>query len=146
MTAKEHNKILSILFFVQGGLQLFGGVILAVIYGGVGAMMLSTARRDDEQMMGGIFIVVAIVVGVIVLAFAAFDIFAASKLLKERSIGRILGIIASCLSLMSFPLGTALGIYGLWFLFGDLGKNFYEGIDSSGNRSYTPPPPPNSWQ
>lgn len=146
MTAKEHNRTLSILFFVQGGLQLFGGILLAVIYGGIGTMMLSTSHRDEEQMMGGIFLVVGVVVGLIVLVFAAFDIFAASKLLKELSIGRTLGIIVSCLSLMSFPLGTALGIYGLWFLFGDLGKNFYAGVDSSGGQRYTPPPPPNSWQ
>ena len=29
MTAKEHNRLLSIFFFIQGGLQLFGGLLVA---------------------------------------------------------------------------------------------------------------------
>ena len=143
MTAKEHNKILSILMFVQGGLQVFGGIMVALIYGGIGAFMVSNGRRDDEQAMGGIFIVLAFFVGLIVLLFAGIALMAGWKMLKEKSAGRIWGIIASIIALFSFPLGTALGVYGLWFLFGDVGKRFYEGGDSANN---FPPPPPNHWR
>lgn len=143
MTAKEHNKILSILMFVQGGLQLFGGVLVGLIYGGIGAAMLANARRDDEQIMGGIFLGAAFVAGLMLLAFAAVTLLAAWKMLKEKSGGRTLGIVASIVALLSFPLGTALGIYGLWFLFGDAGKTFYAGGNAPNNFS---PPPPNHWQ
>lgn len=145
MTAKEHNKLLSIFFFVQGGLQLFIGILMALIYGGVGGMMLSTARRQEEQVMGGIFVVVAICVGLFILLFSAFNLFTGFKLLKEQRIARTLAIVASCLALLSFPLGTALGIYGLWFLFGDLGKNFYNS-GTAGSGYSNQPPPPSSWQ
>ncbi len=144
MTAKEHNKLLSIFFFAQGGLQLFGGVLMALIYGGMGSFMLASARREEEQVMGGIFVVLAVVIGLVILLFAALDLFVGYSLLKERSIGRTLGIIMSVISLFGFPLGTALGIYGLWFLLGDVGKNFYLGNSSS--LSSIPPPQPNSWQ
>lgn len=141
MTGKEHSKMLGIFFLVQAGLQVFGGLIIALVYGGMGAMFMTQARKSDEQMVGGVFIVMAFVVGFIVLLFAAFNGFAGWRLFKQQQNARILGIIASCLSLMSFPLGTALGIYGLWFFFGDEGKNFY-----SGNYQMQNPQSPPSWQ
>lgn len=144
MTAKDHNKLLSIFFFILGGLQLLGGVFIVVIYGVLGGAMIASARRDDEQVMGGIFLGLAVVIGVIMLAFACLYLFGGLKMLKEQRIGRTLGIIGSILALLSFPLGTALGVYGLWFMFGE-GRNFYDGVQDAGY-GYTPPPPPNSWQ
>lgn len=145
MTAKEHNKLLSIFFLVQGGLQFVTGLFLAIIYGGMGAFVLSTSHRDEEQMMGGLFIVLAVIVAILIFAFAGFYVLTGMKLLKERSVGRVLGIIASCLALLGFPLGTALGIYGLWFLLGDAGKSFYSG-QYAGSPYPPQPPPPSSWQ
>ena len=115
----------------------------AVIYGGMGAMVLSNARRSEDEMMGGIFLGAAVLVGLLILVFAGFYAFTGWKLYKEQKIGRILGIIASCLCLLSVPLGTALGVYGLWFFLGDQGKAFYEG---NGMMAVNSPPPPNSWQ
>lgn len=144
MTAKDHNRLLSIFFFVQGGLQLFGGVIVVLIYGIMGGAMLAGSRREDEQIVGGIFLGLAVVVGVLMVLFAGLYILTGFKLNKEQPIGRTLGIVCSILALFGFPLGTALGVYGLWFLFGDMGRNFYEGLSRGG--SYAPPPPPNSWR
>ena len=145
MTAKDHNRLLSIFFLIQGGLQLFIGILMAAIYGGVGGVMLSTARKQEEQMVGGIFVVLAVCIGILLAVFAGFYLFTGFKLLKERRIGRTLGIVASCLALLGFPLGTALGIYGLWFLFGDLGKQFYSAGNSAPGYSHQPPPP-SGWQ
>lgn len=144
MTAKDHNKLLSIFFLIQGGLQLLGGVFVVLIYGVLGGAMMASARRDDEQLMGGIFLGLAVVVGVLMLLFSGLYLLCGFKMIKEQKIGRTLGIVGSILALFGFPLGTALGVYGLWFLFGE-GRNFYDGISNAG-MSYTPPPPPNSWK
>ena len=145
MTARDHNKLLSIFFFIHGGLQLLGGVFVVLIYGILGGAMMSNSRREDEQMIGGIFLVLAVVVGVIMLLFAGLYLFGGLKMLREQKIGRTLGVVGSIMALLGFPLGTALGIYGLWFLLGDEGRGFYEGLDRGG-MNYTQPPPPNSWQ
>ncbi len=145
MTARDHNKLLSIFYFVQAGLQLVAGVIFFFVYVILGGAMMSASSRGDEQMMGGIFMGVGVLIGLIFLAFGAFTLFTAFKVLREKPVGRTLGIIISILVLISFPIGTALGIYGLWFFFGEVGKNFYAGLSS---RSTPPPMPPvpNSWQ
>ena len=145
MTAKDHNNLLGIFFFIHGGIQVFTGILLALIYGGMGTMFIASGQQE-QQAMGGIFLVLAIVVGLLVLAFGGFYIFTGFKIRKHAGIARALGIVASCLCLLGFPLGTALGVYGLWFLFGDLGKNFYAGNNAPQNYYQPQPPPPSSWQ
>jgi len=146
MTPQEHNRLISILFHVQGGLQVLAGLILVVVYIGMGGVFIAAADRQEQQFIGGIFVVVGIVTAVIVFAFAALDFYAAFKIGKLQPIGRTLGIVVAILSVMSFPLGTALGAYALWFFFGDQGKALYN-IDGAGSGpDYSPPPPPNSWQ
>ncbi len=143
MTAKDHNRLLGIFFLINGGISALGGLIAALIYGGMGAAMLSASQKSEQQMMGGIFLGIGVGVAIIILIFSGFYLFTGWKIYKEQPAGRILGIIGSILCMLSFPLGTALGVYGLWFLFGDLGKSFYEGGEMIAG---SPPPPPNSWQ
>lgn len=142
MTAKEHNKLLSIFFFIQTGLALLGGVFVALMYGGMGTFMFTSSTHGEEQNVGAIFIVMAFVVGGFVLLFSTLYGFTGWKLYKEQKVGRILGIICCFFFLLGFPIGTALGIYGLWFLLGEQGKQFYS--DNYGS-NYAPPPP-QSWQ
>jgi len=37
-------------------------------------------------------------------------------LLTKKSWSRMPTLVLSCISLLSFPIGTALGVYGLWIL------------------------------
>jgi len=143
MTAKDHNKLLSIFLLVHGGLQLIGGLFFALIYGGIGLSFLSMARKNEEQMMGGIFLVLSVIIAPIILIIAGIALMAGWKMLKEKFGARTWGIVASSISLLSFPLGTALGVYGLWFLLGEQGKQFYSGGNTAKNY---PPSSTNNWQ
>jgi len=146
MTAQEHNRLISILFHVQGGLQVLVGLFFAVVYIGMGGVFVAIGEQQEQQFIGGIFLVVGIVAAVIVFAFAALDFYAAFKIGKMQPVGRTLGIVVAILSVLNFPLGTVLGAYALWFFFGDQGKMLYN-IDGTGSHpNYSPPPPPNSWQ
>lgn len=146
MTAQEHNRLISILFHVQGGIQVLVGLVLVVVYIGMGGVFIAAADRQEQQFIGGLFLVVGVVTALIVFAFAALDFYAAFKIGKMQPIGRTLGIVVAILSVMSFPLGTALGVYALWFFFGDQGKMLYNVVEAVSSPNYSPPPPPNSWQ
>lgn len=135
--------MLAIFFYIYGGLQILVGVLLALIYGGMGTFFAAAAREDEAAAMGGVIILIAVVILVFSALFGGFYLFTARSIQKAAPIGRILGIIACALSLLSIPLGTALGIYGLWFLVGENGSRFYS---DGGEHSMAPPPPPNSWQ
>ena len=144
MTAKEHNNLLGIFILVQGGLTILTGLILLLIYGGMGVALIGAGRDDEAGLVGGIMMVAGFVIGALIIVFSALYFFTGIKIRKIQPIGRTLGIVVSILSLFSFPLGTALGVYGLWFLLGDLGKGLYLG--GSQSAGFNSAPPPNSWQ
>jgi hypothetical protein len=98
------------------------------------------------------------------------SILAGYAMLKRRSWAKIAGIIAAIISAISFPFGTALCVYSLWFFFGGGGSD-YERVVSGANwhgtlggpstssygweshrtadersRQYVPPVEPPSWR
>ena len=58
-------------------------------------------------------------IGTVLFIFAAPGLICGYGLLTKKPWSRIFGIILSCLSLLSIPFGTAIGIYGFWTLFKD---------------------------
>jgi hypothetical protein len=143
MTAKEHNRLAGIFLLVHGGLQMLAILFLGLIYGGLGIALILNSRKEEEQLVGVAFIAIAVFALFIGLIFAGIQVIAGWKILKERSNARNWGIVANIIAVLSFPLGTAVGIHGLWFLFGEQGKSFY--LQNDMNRSFLQPPP-NSWQ
>ncbi|MDM7923158.1 MAG: hypothetical protein QUS14_12735 [Pyrinomonadaceae bacterium] len=141
MTPKEHNRTLGILFLVYLGLQIIGlaiGVVSVFIM--IGA--ISASDPNAAPMMGimsAVMIFAFVFGGLLMIPIAG----AGFKLLKEKPGARTWGIVAAIIALINIPLGTILGVYGLWFLFSEPGKAFYLGQDQP---TMMPPPPPNSWQ
>lgn len=146
MTAKEQNKLAGIFLMAHGVLQAFVMLIIGLIYGGIGIAMLSTSQKEDEQFAGVIILAVMVFVFLFSLLFVIPQIVGGWKMLKERPNARIWGIIGSIVSCLSFPLGTAAGVFGLVFLFGENGKQFYLGGANYPRFSPPSPPPPSSWQ
>ncbi len=147
MTAKEHNKLVGIFLMAHGGLQAFVLIVLSLVYGGIGLAMLLGSRQGGGQIVGLVFIGVILLLAFIAVLFVGPQIFGGYKLFKEKANARTWGIVGSIISCLSFPLGTAVGVYGLWFLFGEEGKRYYLG----GSPQYAfqdppQPPAPNSWQ
>lgn len=130
---------------VHGGIQAVILAFMALIYLVMGGAMFLGAGRQGAA-VGLVFVlVVAFLVGIAAL-FTLPQIIGGLKMMREKPTARTWGIIGSIIACLSFPLGTAVGVYGLWFLFGDVGKRFY----FQGREPYAfqaqPPPPPNSWQ
>lgn len=146
MTAKEHNRLVGIFLIAHGGFQGLIMLLLGIIYGGIGAAIVFGGQRGEEKMVGLVFIFFIFFLALIGVIFVLPQLIGGYKLLKERPNARTWGIVASIIACLSVPLGTAAGVYGLWFLFGDVGKYFYL---SGGNQPYNNPPlppDPNSWR
>ncbi len=116
MTVIEHNKFLAIGFGVfaaifaftandpgngpGAGIGIIGGVVAVIFY----------------ALLGAIFVLPLAV--------------ASRKMLKRRRHARPWGIIAAILVVTIIPLGTMLGIYGLWFFFSAEGRRFHLNVES----------------
>jgi hypothetical protein len=147
MTAKEHNRLVGILLMAHGGLQGVVAILLSVVYGIIGVGMFLAGQKADEKTFGAVFLVLTVGIVIVAAMIVVPQVYGSFKMLKEKPNARTWGIVGSIVSCLSFPLGTAAGAYGLWFLFGDEGKGFYMGGINQLVVTGSPlPPPPNSWQ
>ena len=69
---------------------------------------------------------VAAMVGFVMVLTATATAAAGVGLLYYKTWGRVLAIITCITMLIKIPLGTAIGIYGLWVLFSKEGREHYE--------------------
>jgi zinc transporter ZupT len=106
---RQHIDILGWLFVVMGAL---GFVTAVIVFAAVGAGGLLTGDAKVAALLTGIGFFIAVLVAI----FSVPNIVVGWGLLKRKGWSRIAALILGCLGLLSFPLGTVLGIYALWVL------------------------------
>ena len=121
---EQHVKVLAILNIVMGILGVLAAVIVLIVMGGVGLIVSSNGEADGAMvgtMLGGIGALVFVFIAVL----SVPGIIAGYGLLHYRPWAPMLSIVISALNLLSFPFGTALGIYGLWILLNEETKPLF---------------------
>lgn len=108
---ERHFRILGYLFIIYGIWVLVNIVLIALMPGLVGARAVPPGQAA-----------VAIVISV---ALAALFALAGWALLTRKDWARTITIAASIIALFNIPIGTALGIYGLWAMFSEKGRREY---------------------
>lgn len=112
---QDHVKILAILNIVLGGLGVVGALVVLMVFGGIAGLSVF-GRGPHDAAAAPFMVLLGGAIAIFVLIVSAPAIIAGFGLLKFRPWARILTIILSVLHLLNVPLGTALGIYGLWVL------------------------------
>lgn len=105
----QHVTLLGILLLVQGAVILLGAIVVALIMTGGGLL------SGDAEAFAITSTVGALIGGYLVL-LSLPSLIAGLGLVNRRPWARIVGLVVCCLALVKVPLGTALGIYGLWVL------------------------------
>lgn len=108
---ERHFRILGYLFIIYGIWVLVNIVLITLMPGLTGARVVPSGQAT-----------VAIVVSI---ALTAFFVLAGWSLLVKKDWARTIIIAASIIVLFNIPLGTALGIYGLWVMFSEKGRREY---------------------
>ena len=129
MTGAEHRKILAIGYGLFAAIIAFTYVLLMlislVVFITLG-ISLSKETGDTNQagigLLGGAFAVIFYCFLAVI--FVLPPALAGWKVWKGRPRARMWGMFAAILLLPVLPLGTALGIYGLWFWLSPEGRNF----------------------
>lgn len=114
---KQHVSVLGVLFIVFGAIGILAAIFLLVVMGGA-ASIISTVGADDPD-VAVVAPILGILGGVLFFLVAALSIpglVVGIGLVKFQNWARIGGLILCAVNLLNFPLGTALGVYGLWVL------------------------------
>jgi hypothetical protein len=128
---ETHVKVLAILYLVFSGLSALLALTIFVATGAVTSIVGIAADPADAQLAIPFIRLGGTAAALFVFAWAVPGLVVGIGLLTRRPWARILGIVISVLSLMHFPFGTALGIYGLWVLFHrDTERLFAAGSDT----------------
>ena len=113
---EQHIKILGVLHIVFGVLGLLLALGMLVLIGGVAGLVGATDYSGEAHFTIPIVGAIGGLVFFVLLALSLPGLIAGIGLLQYRSWARILTIVLSVFDLIHVPLGTALGIYGLWVL------------------------------
>ena len=149
MTPNDKARLLGLFFWLFTILNVVIVVGIAVIYIAIFGVVFSQqpqrANDPPPEFIIGILAAVFFFVLVITILFSVPKIVAGYGLRKGKAWARGWAIAASIMSCMSFPLGTAIGVFGLVFLFSDEGKVYFDSQTVAGAIGPSAPAP-NSWQ
>ena len=109
---EKHVRVVAAL---QIGLSIFGiivGIIILVVLNTVGSFV-------NEREASLVLHLIGTILAVIFFLMSAPGIIAGIGLLRHKEWARILALILSALSVLNFPLGTAVGVYSIWVLVQD---------------------------
>lgn len=106
---RQHVTLLGAFLIAHSALSLLLAMILFISIAG-GGMLSGDATAMAitgtlAAVLGGFFVLLALP-----------GLIAGIGLLRGKKWARVLGLIVCILSLVNIPLGTALGIYGIWVL------------------------------
>ena len=118
MTPQDHNKMIGIMHLIYGGFNALMMLIFIPFFVAIGAAGGGEAAAIFG-IIGALFLVFSLVFGVP-------PILAGYAMLKRKRWAKTAGVVAACVEALSFPFGTALCVYTLWFLFGQ-GEGFHRG-------------------
>ncbi|HZS56860.1 MAG TPA: hypothetical protein VFA65_20815 [Bryobacteraceae bacterium] len=139
---REHIRVLGILNIIMGCFTALAGIVVLVVMGGIAGVITAAADYHDQAIGGPIVAAIGVGVAVFLLVLAAPAIIGGWGLLKFKPWSRIFVIVLSVFHLLHFPLGTALGVYGLWVLFSEEARRILEsGGGYIGSVGYSAPVP-----
>ena len=169
MTPQDHNKVIGIMHLIYGGFNALMMLIFVPFFFAIGG--IAATDPSAPAALTAIFGIFGIFMLALALILGLPPILAGYAMLKRKSWARVMGIIAACVEAISFPFGTALCVYSLWFLFGQ-GERFHRGggfdpaqnwraplrdagtydwetrraAEASRPHEYVPPPQPPDWR
>ena len=130
---RDHLRLLGIFNIVWSSISIAVGLIVLLAFGGMAGFLAAAGMnagdtgRSDGLVVAPFMAVIGFVLvfGICLVSLPA--LIAGIGLVKYRPWSRVLGIIVSILHLFSIPIGTALGVYGLWVLFQPEARQVLEG-------------------
>ncbi len=136
MTAQDHNKTLGILFLIFGSVNILLLIPVALqitkaLKGIEDAAALNPHLESVHNAMG-LLMILLIALGILSIVSSIMEIVAGFGLFKQKPWSPKAAAIAAIVSMINLPIGTALGIYALWFLFGKKGREVYGEIIFTG--------------
>lgn len=118
MEIQSHKRTLGILHIIYGAISTLLLVFIGVLINTFLPFLIELIQEEEGSKEAMIFEMIAgvtrTVITFVFLLSAIPSIIGGIGLLQKKSWGLIVALIAGCISIFSFPFGTALGAYSLY--------------------------------
>lgn len=111
---RTHIRTLAVLQIVYASIGLVVGLGVFMLFGGIAAIVSLNAPLEDTAVAVPVLGMIGTLAASFIVLLSLPRLAAGMGLLYYKEWARILTIIVSVLGLLEFPVGTALGAYGLW--------------------------------
>jgi hypothetical protein len=111
-----HVKVLAVLYIALSALGLCAALFLGLALGAAGGIVAANADANATAIALPIIGFAGSALVVFLLALSLPGIITGIGLLKMQPWARIVGIVLAVIHLIHIPLGTIVGVYGLWVL------------------------------
>ena len=128
---ETHVKVLAVLFIVLSALGTLAAFLVATVFGVAGVATAAGASARDAAIALPIIGLAGTALSVFLLAVSLPGLVAGIGLLKYKPWSRILAIVLSALNLINFPLGTIVGVYGLYVLLSEEGARLFKALPTA---------------
>lgn len=111
----HHKKVLGIIYVVTASLTLLTLLVVNVFVSTLFEFILDRATEEDAQaVLTLIKQLLVIITWVVALLGSIPSIIAGIGLLNKQAWALTMALVLGCLKLLSFPIGTAIGVYSIW--------------------------------
>lgn len=114
----SHKKILGIIFTIMSVLSIITALFLNIFFSALWTFVLAKADAEEALPLEFIRLIFEFVPWIIII-FSVPSLIAGIGLLNKSSWAMTLALILGCLKLISFPIGTMIGVYTIWIYFED---------------------------
>jgi hypothetical protein len=125
---QTHVKVLGVLYLAVSGFFLVGALFLILATGSAAGIVGAAAEPEDAAIAIPIIGIAGTALAMFLSVFAIPGLVTGYGLLQRKPWARIVGIVLSAISLINIPVGTAIGIYGLWVLLNKETELLFDGL------------------
>jgi hypothetical protein len=113
---QTHVKVVGVAFIVFGALGILAAMAIMLVFGGAAGIVGASADPEEAAFALPIIGLTGTLLSMFLFALSIPGLITGFGLLSLKPWARILGIVLCAIQLINIPLGTLLGIYGLWVL------------------------------
>lgn len=120
-TLDTHKKVLGIIYVITASLTIIIALLLRAILAIVFEFAFEHADPEEQRIADFIMAITSFLPAVIIIFSSVPTMIAGLGLLTRQAWAPTFALIMGILKLISFPIGTAIGIYAIW-LYAEDGK------------------------
>jgi hypothetical protein len=117
--------LVGVLFIIWGLLTALVGVSTLALGIGAAALITSVGHGGGGQVAAGLTAVVFTALAVMAILWGVAHVMVGIPLRQKKPWARLVALMLGSVDLLLLPYGTALGVYTLWVLLSERGRNLF---------------------